>query len=104
MQNVKPKKALGQHFLVDLDIARRIAATLDPWHGLPVLEVGPGMGVLTRFLIEDGHDVTVAEIDSESVAYLKSNLPQLPQQRILECDFFAPISLPFIPMDKNSAL
>lgn len=87
MQNVKPKKALGQHFLVDLDIARRIAATLDPWHGLPVLEVGPGMGVLTRFLIEDGHDVTVAEIDSESVAYLKSNLPQLPQQRILECDF-----------------
>lgn len=87
MQNVKPKKALGQHFLVDLDIARRIAATLDPWRGLPVLEVGPGMGVLTRFLIEDGHDVTVAEIDSESVAYLKSNLPQLPQQRILECDF-----------------
>lgn len=87
MQNVKPKKALGQHFLVDLDIARRIAATLDSWRGLPVLEVGPGMGVLTRFLIEDGHDVTVAEIDSESVAYLKSNFPLLPHEKILECDF-----------------
>lgn len=87
MQNVKPKKALGQHFLVDLDVARRIAATLDQWQGLPVLEVGPGMGVLTQFLIADGHDVTVAEIDTESVAYLKSNMPQLPHDKILECDF-----------------
>lgn len=46
-QQVKPKKALGQHFLTDLDIARRIAATLDDYKGLPVMEVGPGMGVLT---------------------------------------------------------
>ena len=68
MQKVKPKKSLGQHFLTDLSIARRIAATLDGYKGLPVLEVGPGMGVLTQFLLEDGHDVTVAEIDSESVS------------------------------------
>lgn len=87
MQNVKPKKSLGQHFLVDLDIARRIASTLDEWKGLPVLEVGPGMGVLTQFLIAAGHDVTVAEIDTESVAYLKSNMAELPHDRILECDF-----------------
>jgi len=45
---VKPKKAFGQHFLADESVAKRIAATLDPWHGLPVLEVGPGMGVLTN--------------------------------------------------------
>lgn len=83
---VKPKKALGQHFLTDLGVAQRIAATLDSYKGLPVLEVGPGMGVLTRFLIDAGHDVTVAEIDGESVAYLKENFPQL-GERILDCDF-----------------
>ena len=65
MQKVRPKKALGQHFLTDLSIARRIAATLDDYRGLPVIEVGPGMGVLTRFLLEEGHDVKVAEIDTE---------------------------------------
>lgn len=87
MYNVKPKKALGQHFLTDKDVARRIASTLDAWHGLPVLEVGPGMGVLTRYLLEKGHDVTVAEIDGESVAYLKDYMPELKSERILECDF-----------------
>lgn len=88
MQKVKPKKSLGQHFLTDLSIARRIAATLDGYKGLPVLEVGPGMGVLTQFLLDDGYDVTVAEIDSESVAYLTANFPQLAAEgRIRECDF-----------------
>lgn len=86
MQQVKPKKALGQHFLTDLGIAQRIAATLDDYKSLPVLEVGPGMGVLTRFLLDAGHDVTVAEIDGESVAYLRENFPQL-GERILDCDF-----------------
>lgn len=88
MQKVKPKKALGQHFLTDLSIARRIASTLDDYRGIPVMEVGPGMGVLTQFLIEDGHDVTVAEIDGESVEYLKANYPTLDAGgRILDCDF-----------------
>lgn len=87
MSQVKPKKALGQHFLTDQSIARRIAATLEPFKHLPVLEVGPGMGVLTRPLIEDGHNVTVAEIDTESVAWLRDNMPELPGERILECDF-----------------
>lgn len=84
--NVRPKKALGQHFLTDLSVADRIAATLDEFKGLPVVEVGPGMGVLTRFLLERGHDVTVVELDSESVDYLKVNFPQL-DGRIVEADF-----------------
>lgn len=70
---VKPKKALGQHFLADERVAQRIAATLDAWRGTPVIEVGPGMGALTRWLLEDGHDVTVVEIDPESVEYLRRN-------------------------------
>lgn len=86
MQKVKPKKALGQHFLTDLGIARRIAATLDDYRGMPVMEVGPGMGVLTRFLLDAGHDVTVAEIDTESVAYLETNFPEL-DGRIMADDF-----------------
>lgn len=86
MQQVKPKKALGQHFLTDLGIARRIAETISEYKNLPVLEVGPGMGVLTQFLLELGHDVTVAEIDGESVEYLRANFPQL-GERILDCDF-----------------
>ena len=68
MPAVKPKKALGQHFLTDLSVARRIADTLADTH-LPVLEIGPGMGVLTQFLLEAHPDnVTVVEIDDESVA------------------------------------
>lgn len=85
-QRVKPKKALGQHFLTDLGIARRIADTLQPHAALPVLEVGPGTGVLTRFLLENGYDVKVAEIDSESVAYLRENFPEL-DGRIIDGDF-----------------
>lgn len=86
MQKVKPKKALGQHFLTDLNVARRIADTLDAYAGLPVVEVGPGMGVLTRFLLEKKHDVTVVEIDSESVAWLKAEMPEL-DGHIIEHDF-----------------
>lgn len=87
MQKVKPKKALGQHFLTDMSVARRIAATLDVCPALPVLEVGPGMGVLTGFLLDAGRDLTVVELDSESVAYLRANFPQLDGSRIAEADF-----------------
>lgn len=86
MQKVKPKKALGQHFLTDLSIAGRIASTLDDYKGVPVLEIGPGMGVLTRFLLDEGHDVKVVEIDNESVGYLDNNFPDL-KGRIIEGDF-----------------
>lgn len=86
MQQVKPKKALGQHFLTDLSVAQRIADTLDEYKGLPVIEVGPGMGVLTRFLVDKGHDVKVVEIDDESVEYLNRYFPEL-QGRVLAEDF-----------------
>lgn len=84
--DVRPKKALGQHFLTDESIAARIAATLDDFKGLPVMEVGPGMGVLTKYLISEGHDVKVAEIDGESIDYLRYNFPEL-AGRILDADF-----------------
>lgn len=93
MRNVRPKKSLGQHFLTDLSIAERIAATLDPYRGTPVLEVGPGMGVLTQFLAERGHDLTVVELDRESVAYLHHRFPQL-DGRIIEADFLG------LPLDR----
>lgn len=86
MQNVRPKKALGQHFLTDLNVARRIADTIDGFTDLPIVEVGPGMGVLTQFLVEKGCDLTVVEIDTESVAWLKANMPAL-DGHILEADF-----------------
>ena len=77
MTIIRPKKSIGQHFLKDLGIAQRIAETLSAYRGLPVLEVGPGTGVLTRFLLDEGHDLSVAEIDLESVNYLEQNFPEL---------------------------
>ena len=78
MKQVRPKKNLGQHFLVDLDIAKRIADTVDePYADLPVLEVGPGMGVMTQFLVQKPRPLKVVEIDRESVAYLQNTLPSL---------------------------
>ena len=77
MKQVRPKKNLGQHFLVDLNIAKRIADTVDaPFADLPVLEVGPGMGVMTQFLVEKPRPLKVVEIDRESVAYLKEKFPE----------------------------
>lgn len=83
---VKPKKSLGQHFLTDLSIAEAIADTLASYKGMPVLEVGPGMGVLTRFLLDKGHDLTVVELDPESVEYLQEHFPEL-RDRIVAKDF-----------------
>ncbi len=74
MKQVRPKKNLGQHFLTDLSIARRIADTVDACPDLPVLEVGPGMGVMTQFLVEKPRPLKVVEIDRESVTYLKNTL------------------------------
>ncbi len=86
MRQVRPKKSLGQHFLTDLSVARRIASTVDVMPQLPVLEVGPGMGVLTRFLLEAQRDVTVVEIDNESVNYLHEHMPEL-DGRVINDDF-----------------
>lgn len=86
MRLVKPKKFLGQHFLKDLQIAQDIADTVDVCPELPVLEVGPGMGVLTQFLLQKERPVKVVELDFESVAFLKENFPEL-EENIVEYDF-----------------
>ena len=87
MKAVKAKKRLGQHFLIDLTVARDIADTIDSSPLLPVLEVGPGMGVLTQFLLEKNRRLKVVEIDEESVAYLRHNLPNLGDENIIPDDF-----------------
>lgn len=86
MKRVKPKKNLGQHFLVDLNIARRIADTVDACPDIPVLEIGPGMGVLTQYLVTKEREVKAVEIDRESVAYLHETFPSL-QENIIGEDF-----------------
>lgn len=83
---VKPKKFLGQHFLRDLSIAQRIADTVDLCPDLPVLEVGPGMGVMTQFLRQKPRPLKVVELDFESVAYLRRTWPDM-EDNIIEDDF-----------------
>lgn len=77
MMEVRAKKALGQHFLTDLQIASDIADTVDACGDIPILEVGPGMGVLTQFLLKKGRELKVVELDRESVDYLHKNMPEL---------------------------
>ena len=85
--SVKAKKHLGQHFITDLNICKKIAKQYQKHNDCNrVLEVGPGMGALTTFLLEDGLDVWVMEIDWDSVAYLKANFDQL-EGKVLEADF-----------------
>ena len=84
MTYVKPKKALGQHFLTDQRVAERIAATLDGQGDTPVLEIGPGTGALTQHLMRPGRDLTAIEIDSESIEWLRQRWPEL---RLVEGDF-----------------
>ncbi|MDO5104402.1 16S rRNA (adenine(1518)-N(6)/adenine(1519)-N(6))-dimethyltransferase RsmA [Capnocytophaga sp.] len=86
METVKAKKYLGQHFLKDLNIAQKIAETLSLSGYSKVLEIGPGMGVLTQFLLRKETETHVIEIDKESVGYLQKNFPSL-QNRIISGDF-----------------
>ena len=82
MQQVRAKKFLGQHFLKDLSVAQRIAETISSGR---VLEIGPGMGVLTQFLLKNPDiDLTAIEIDRESVVYLREWYPEL---HLIEGDF-----------------
>ena len=83
---VRPKKALGQHFLTDMSVASQIADTVDAMPQLPILEVGPGTGVLTQFLLEKQRTLKVVEIDRESVAYLQQHFPQL-GDNLIDKDF-----------------
>ena len=86
MSKVRAKKHLGQHFLKDLGIARDIAHSLSLNNYSKVLEVGPGMGVLTQFLIPLNTETFVIEIDKESVSYLKKHYPEL-DNHLIEGDF-----------------
>lgn len=83
---VKAKKHLGQHFLTDENIARKIADALIINKDDAVLEIGPGMGVLTKYYVQKEANIKVAEIDTESVVYLKKNFNYL-ENRIVEGDF-----------------
>lgn len=99
IDNVRAKKNLGQHFLVDTSIAHNIVNSLSGDY-LDVLEVGPGMGALTSILLEnDVYRLHVVEIDQESVAYLEQHLPQLRgriwQENFLKMDFDKIFSQPF---------
>ncbi|HMI07160.1 MAG TPA: 16S rRNA (adenine(1518)-N(6)/adenine(1519)-N(6))-dimethyltransferase RsmA [Flavobacterium sp.] len=86
MEKVKAKKHLGQHFLKDEDIAKQIADTLNLQGYDDLLEIGPGMGVLTKYLLEKPINTYVIEIDTESVTYLNENYPKL-KDRIISKDF-----------------
>jgi 16S rRNA (adenine1518-N6/adenine1519-N6)-dimethyltransferase len=88
MGRVKPKKSLGQHFLKDITIARKIVSGLTGVGYDSVLEIGPGMGILTGFLIERGFsDFRVIEIDNEAVNYLHKQYPGL--KTIISGDFLS---------------
>jgi len=85
MAQVRAKKYLGQHFLKDMGIARQIAESLVLDGRTSVLEIGPGMGVLTQFLLQNPLiDLTAVELDTESVEYLHIHYPEL---KVIEADF-----------------
>lgn len=86
MEKVKAKKHLGQHFLTDENIAKKIADTLQLDGYEIVLEIGPGMGVLTKYLLEKNIETYVIEIDNESVDYLDKHYPKL-HGKIISKDF-----------------
>ena len=86
MKPVSPKKKLGQHFLNDINIAQKIADLLQDQFCENILEIGPGTGVLTRFLIPYSQNLKLVEIDTESVAYLNQRYPKF-QKNILSEDF-----------------
>jgi 16S rRNA (adenine1518-N6/adenine1519-N6)-dimethyltransferase len=86
MDKVKAKKHLGQHFLNDENIARKIADTLSLNGYEKVLEIGPGMGVLTKYLLDKPIETFVIEIDTESVEYLNNHYPKL-HNHIISKDF-----------------
>ena len=83
---VRPKKFLGQHFLKDRNIARRVVDALEVPNDYLVLEIGPGTGVLTELLLAKEINLKVIEIDAESVSHLKQHYPAL-ENRIIEGDF-----------------
>ena len=83
---VRAKKYLGQHFLINNEIAKDIVALISDIEKVSILEIGPGMGILTNFLVKKSQEVTVIEIDKESINFLKKKIPKL-NKKIIEGDF-----------------
>ena len=75
MASVKPKKHLGQHFLTDQNIAQKIVNALSKEQKRKVIEIGPGTGVLTDYLLEGFSDFVAFDVDTESIDYLKEEIP-----------------------------
>lgn len=86
MKRVRAKKHLGQHFLEDLSIAKAIADALSREGYEDVIEVGPGMGVLTQYLLHEEYTTHLIELDQESVSYLQAQYPTM-SNRIYSTDF-----------------
>lgn len=86
MASVKPKKHLGQHFLVDQNIARKIVDALSSKPESQVIEVGSGTGVLTRLLLEKYPNFQAFDVDTESIAYLKDRYPVY-SEKFLQVDY-----------------
>lgn len=86
MKFVRPKKNLGQHFLLDYDIADKIVESIFPLISGNVLEIGPGTGILTERLISRDLNLKIVEIDKESIEWLKGKFPAL-KDNIIEADF-----------------
>ena len=77
MMDVKPKKHLGQHFLIDEKISERISNAISKSNKINLLEIGPGTGALTKFLLHENIDLISYELDDESITYLKNTFPTL---------------------------
>jgi len=92
--SVKAKKHLGQHFLKDERIAKKISEVLSYQGYKALLEIGPGMGVLTKYLLQSNTEIHVIEIDRESVQYLKTHFPDLSNKIVAE-DFLKWDPLPY---------
>ena len=75
--NVKPKKYLGQHFLLDNTVSQRIAEAIKIENKVNLLEIGPGTGALTQFLMGESINLIAYELDKESTIYLNENFPKL---------------------------
>lgn len=90
MSQVKAKKSYGQHFLTDENTARRIAATVldypssSPYASLPIVEIGPGTGALTRWLADSGRTLLAIEVDPEAASFMRKAYPAL---ELREADF-----------------
>ena len=86
MKVVRAKKYLGQHFLNDINIAKKTTGLLKNRENQNILEIGPGMGMLTQYLIQKKTNLKLIEIDLESIVYLKNNFSNI-EKKIIEGDF-----------------